>query len=235
MSRPRLDLWAIEAALRAVQRDFARINASLETPRDPLTDPVVENMLAGYEYLDHLLGQEINPFASGNSAHLLKLNLLVLHGPCAVTRGNECARQCEATEQRFYDDANLGGIRGFMNYLADHKNDGTWRLAAGAYMQVLSEPQMFIEGNHRTGALIASALLCRQGRPPFVLTVENAKAFFDPSSLIKGCRKRSLKALLEMPKLKKRLAQLLHDQADRRFLAGPVPRPDLVAAASAAI
>jgi hypothetical protein len=233
VSRPRLDLWAIEASLREVQRDFMRINASLATPRDQLSDWVLDNLLAGYAYLDSLLEQEINPLARGNSGHLLKLNLLVLHGACVTSRGDECARQREATERRFYDDANLGGIRAFMNYLADHKDDGTWRLAAGAYMQVLSEPQMFIEGNHRTGALIASALLCRHGRPPFVLTVENAKAYFDPSSLVKSCRKRSLKALVEMPKLRKRLAHLLEDQADRRFLAGRAARPAMVAARAA--
>lgn len=225
MSPPRLDLCAIEASLREVQRDFDRINATLETHRDPLSDRVVENLLAGYTYLGELLAQDLNPFARGNSRHLLKLNFLVLYGVCKRA-DEDCTRQCEETERRFYDDANLGGVRAFMNYLADHKGDTDWRLAAGAYIQVLSAPQMFVEGNHRTGALIASALLCRHGRPPFVLTPRNAKAYFDPSSLVKSCRKHSLKALIEIPQLRKRLARLLEEQSERQFLCGPVrPRP----------
>src|SRR5262249_14099516 len=50
----RLDLSAIEAALRRVQREFARINEQLRPPRDPLADDVVNNMVAGYELVDHL-------------------------------------------------------------------------------------------------------------------------------------------------------------------------------------
>jgi hypothetical protein len=48
----------------------------------------------------------------------------------------------------------------------------------------VSEPQLLIEGNHRTGALVLSYILAREGRPPFVLTAENAKAYLDPSTLI---------------------------------------------------
>ena len=55
------------------------------------------------------------------------------------------------------------------------------------------------------------------GQAPFVLTVRNAKAYFDPSSLVKGCRKRSLRALREIPKLRKRLAKLIEDDADQGF------------------
>ena len=80
MPKTRLDLSAIEASLRAVQRDFARINASLDTPRDPLRDVVVDNLLAGYEYVGSLLAADIDPLARGNSKHLLQLNLLVLCG-----------------------------------------------------------------------------------------------------------------------------------------------------------
>jgi hypothetical protein len=62
------------------------------------------------------------------------------------------------------------------------------------------------------------------------LTVENAKAYFDPSALIKGVKKRGVAALIRLPKLKKRFAKLLKEQADDRFLARPhrvVPPLDL--------
>jgi len=45
--------------------------------------------------------------------------------------------------------------------------------------------------SHRTGVLVMSYILAREGRPPFVLTVENAKAYFDPSTLIIKTRKHS--------------------------------------------
>lgn len=217
MSKTKLDLKAIEKSLRDVQRDFDRINATLDTPRDPLSDRVLENLLAGYRYLSGLLEKNVDPFGRGSSQHLLKLNFLVLFGDCDPS-STECEKQLALTERRFYDDASFGGIRAFMNYLADHKDDGVWRLAAGAYIQILSEPQMFIEGNHRSGALIMSALLCRKGKPPFVLTPNNAKQYFDPSSLVKSCRKHSLRALVSIPKLRKRLANLLAEQADCQFL-----------------
>ncbi len=218
MAKPRLNLPEIESSLRAVQRDFARINATLDSPRDPLRDEVLDNLLAGYEYVDALLAAEVDPFALGNSKHLLQLNYLVLCGTRDLVY-EECARHVRETEQRYYDDTNPGGARAFMNAMADQRGKGVWRRAAGAYIQMLSAPQLFIEGNHRTGALVMSCLLCREGHPPFVLTVGNAKAYFDPSTVVKGCRKRSLHALMAIPKLRKCLAKLIEKEADRRFLA----------------
>ncbi len=217
MSKSRLDLPAIETSLRAVQRDFPRINASLNTPRDPLRDVVVENLLAGYEFVDSLLAADIDPLARGNSRHLLQLNCLVLCGTNEMAY-EDCARHAQETEQRFYDDTNPGGVRALMNYLADHKKDRVCRRAAGVFIQMLSAPQLFIEGNHRTGALVMSYLLCREGRPPFVLSVSNAKAFFDPASLVKGCRKHSLTSLMEIPKLRKRFAAFIEKEGDRRSM-----------------
>jgi hypothetical protein len=49
-----------------------------------------------------------------------------------------------------------------------------WKRAAGVYVRTLSEPELFIEGNHRSGALVMSYILAREGYPPFVLTAENA-------------------------------------------------------------
>lgn len=217
MSQTQLNLVAIEASLRSVQGHFDRINASLESPRDPLRDEVLSNLLSGYAYLNRILAADIDPFAPGQSRHLLRLNYLVLFGTCAVPDG-ECALQFRETERRFYDDTNPGGLRALMNYLADHRGEAIWRLAAGIYLRILSQPQLFIEGNHRTGALAMSYLLASQGQPPFVLTAHNAKAYFDPSSLAKTCRKGSLHGFLKMPRLRRCLAELIREDADLRFL-----------------
>ena len=89
-----------------------------------------------------------------------------------------------------------------------------WRRAAGVYIYILSEPQLFIEGNHRTGALVLSYILAREGRPPFVLTAENAKAYLDPSTLITETRKHSLRAF-RIPKIKRYFAKFLKEQSDQ--------------------
>ena len=93
-----------------------------------------------------------------------------------------------------------------------------WRRAAGVYVRILSEPQLYIEGNHRCGALIMSYLLAREGKPPFVLTVDNAKAYFDPSTLINATRKTSFALLFKLPHLAQSFAQFLKEQADYRYL-----------------
>jgi hypothetical protein len=97
---------------------------------------------------------------------------------------------------------------------------------------MLSEPELFIEGNHRTGALVMSYILARDGRPPFVLTAANAKAYLDPSTLITETRKHSFVAVFKLPKIKRYFAEFLKEQADRKYLmATPAeraaPRPSV--------
>jgi hypothetical protein len=207
----RLDLVAIERSLRAVQRNFEQINRRLETPRDPLSDQVIEHMLSGYRQVDSLLAEGVDPFALGNSRAVLELNFFVI---CGNDRGlrEECAPALSATEKRFYAKGN-GGFESLAELQALIAGESVWRRAAAAYIQVLSEPQLFIEGNHRTGALIMSWLLAREGKPPFVLSVDNAKAYFDPSSIAKSLRKHSLRMMLSRPKLLKRFAALLKNGA----------------------
>lgn len=212
-----MDLSAVEAALRAVQQDFEALNATLDTPRDPLGDEVVSNLMAGYEYLNSLLCAGVDPLEMGNSRHLLELNNLVLCGTDDLAY-DDCAPHIEETRRRFYDDKSPGSVRALMNYLAEHRSDSPWRRAAGAYVHVLSQPQLFIEGNHRTGSLIMSHILAQAGKPPFVLTVENARAYFNPSSLAKDCHKHSFQMLWQVPKLRKRFASLLKDTANEGFL-----------------
>src|SRR4051794_33683070 len=90
-----------------------------------------------------------------------------------------------------------------------------WALSAKRCLRIVDR----YKGNHRTGALIMSYILARDGKPPFVLSVENAIGYFDPSSVIKGTRKTTFALLFEIPRIKKRFAEFLHGQADRKYLA----------------
>jgi hypothetical protein len=208
MSKPlRLNLIAIEASLRGVQANFAAINETLATPRDPLSDRVLDQMLLGYDFVDWMLSQRIDPFASGQSRHLLELNFLVLCGR-GTARRHECAQQMDATEAHFYSHGD-GGVEALVDWVRGLRGETVWRRAASSYIHILSRPQLYLEGNHRTGALIMSWMLAVEGEPPFVLSVDNAKAYFDPSTLVKNARKHTLSMLLQRPKLVKRFAGLL--------------------------
>ena len=199
-----------------MQASFDAVNATLATPRDPLTEDVLQRLLLGYRYVDRLLADNVDLFAAGNSSCLLEINLLVLCGTDQFTRG-ECGQLIEATEERFYGHHD-GGVGELISWTRMMRAETVWRQAASAYIHILSQPQLFIEGNHRAGSLIMSWILARSGKPPFVLSVNNAKAYFDPSTLAKNARKNTVNMMLKRPKLMKRLADLLEQDAEERYI-----------------
>ena len=190
-----------------------------------MSDDVVRNMVAGYAHVDALVADGIDVFAIGNSRLLLELNTLVLCGPGPGGR-EEYARHRDRTEQHFYGERE-GGIRDLVEWHARHAQDPPLARAAGLYVRMLSRPQLFIEGNHRTGALVMSYVLVRAGRPPFVLTAANALAYFEPSALIRDTHKQRLLMRLRAPRLTRRLAALLAAHADRGHVRSePAPGSD---------
>ena len=217
MRDARIDLSRIERCLRDLQREFPRINTTLASRRDGLDDEVVANLLLGYAYVNRLLEQRVDPFRPGQHAHLLELNTIVLCGADPAER-RRFHRHIEATETHFYETPG-GGIREIMEWWGRHHGEDCWSRAAGVYIHGLSEPQLFIEGNHHTGSLIMSYILVRDGKPPFVVKPDNAKGYFDPSSLIRTTRKHTLLALWQLPKMKKTFAAYLRDHVDKRALA----------------
>lgn len=211
-----LNLDAIAASLRRVQTEFDAINQQLSWQRDPMSDEVIENLLTGYAYVDALVDAGIDVFVMGQHKHLLELNTLVLCGQNPGRRA-EFAAHIEATERRFYEERQ-GGIEDIVEWRSRHRHESVWKLAAGLYVRILSKPQLFIEGNHRTGALVASHVLLWHGLPPFVLTVENALAYFDPSTVIRNTNKLGPLALFRLPGIKKRFARYLQDQPGSGYL-----------------
>ncbi len=199
-----------------MQQDFARINQRLSPPRDPMTDDAVANMVAGYELVDALVTGGVDLFAMGNLKYLLELNTTVLCGTDPVKR-EEYARHRQTTEQRFYEQRH-GGIRDLVEWYEGRSGESPWMRAAGVYVRLLSRPQLFVEGNHRTGALAMSYVLVRENEPPFVLTTENAATYFDPSTVIQDTAKQGLAMLFRSPRLTRRLASFLLEHADRRYL-----------------
>jgi hypothetical protein len=212
----RLNLPVIEATLRRVQREFDGIQQALGTPRDPMSGAVIENVVAGYALLDSLLADGTDVLAPGNLKQLLELNTMVLCGTSAERRA-AYAPHVAATERRFYDDRNAG-IEDLMDWCALHADEPAWMRAAGVYVRVLATPQLFIEGNHRTGALMMSYVLARQGQPPFVLSVDNAVPYFTVSAALREITKGSAATLFRNVAPRRRLADLLAAHSDYRYL-----------------
>jgi hypothetical protein len=216
MGRNRFNLKAIELSLRHVQREFPQINANLRSRRDSMTDEVLDNMMSGYAFVDWAVADDTDLLDPQYVARLLELNHIVLCGRDPNSR-REHRKHIQATAQRFYtqDEFNIDDI---LRWYREHTYESAWKRAAGVYVRILSQPQLYIEGNHRTGALIMSYILGRDGKAPFVLTVENALAYFDPSSLIKETNKTPTTLLMKLPRMKKRFARFLEAQADGQYL-----------------
>jgi len=212
----RLDLATIRRSLEAVLSAFDRINVGLDAQRDPMSEQVVGNMVEAYAYVDRLVAEDVDLFTYGHLRRLLDLNAIVL---CGTDPGRRTAydEHLQATEKRFFDEEGAG-IQDLMEWYAAHRDGSPWKRAAGVFVRILSKPQLFIEGNHRSGALVMSYLLLREGLPPFVLSPDNAAAFFNPSTLIRNTPKRSIKMLYRLPKIKKRFAAFLEAQADPAYL-----------------
>ena len=210
-AKSRLNLQSIEASLREVQREYPRISQALGFSREWMGGEVVENLLSGYALVNQLLASNTQLFALGSSAHLLELNTRVLCGTDEQKR-REYDKHITATDRYFYGRPD-GGIQDLMEWYALHRHETVWRRAAGIYIRIVSEPQVFIEGNDRTGTLVMSYILAREGQPPFVLSPANAKAYFDASALIKRLPRNGLGSLFRLPRLKAGMANFLKDQA----------------------
>ncbi|MBD8614173.1 hypothetical protein IFT69_10620 [Pseudomonas putida] len=207
----RLDLPAIERALREVQSRFAQLSEHFTEQRDPLTDEVVENVLAGYALVDEYVAEGVDLFDLQQVNLMLEINATVLCGRDPARRV-EFAQHLIATEEHFFNNTE-GGIKDLYNWYCTYRSESVWKRAAGVYVRILSKPQLFIEGNNRTGSLIVSYLLIRAGLPPFVLSLDNAQGYFNPSSVIRNSAKHGVKALYELPKIKKKYAAFLEEQA----------------------
>jgi hypothetical protein len=179
-----------------------------------------------------MLARRIDLFAPGYSHLFLELNALVLCGDDAAVREEAC-RHLKASERRFYDSEPPGGIRDVVEWHASHKRQAPRLRAAGVYIRILSEPELFIEGNHRTGVLVMSYILAGNGLPPFVLSPANASEFGLLSTGFAAKRKTGPCLALQMPWLKRRFANFLARHADPAYLLPSATDPPLDAPANA--
>jgi len=214
----RLNLSAVDESLRQVEAHWNQIDDDLDRKKigrkdTPFTAVVRERMMAAYSYLDSLLAQQIVPFSSDGIPEMLQLNLKVHYGNDTALM-KEYHLAIKATAEKFRKQ-----IIPVEHWYRQHRMDHPLKIAAEIYVAILGSPQLFIEGNHRTGSLIASWINMCAGYPPFVLSPENAIAYFQPSSEIKHFgNKTTWKGKSRLPKYRKSFRAFWESHIDNKFV-----------------
>ena len=217
-TRARLDLERIRAALDDFARAIPALNRELDAALAPLAPASRDALVAAYAELDRLHALGVDLLAPGESRRLLALNRIVLHG----ARGG--ASRHAATERRAaslrYYDAPRGGIGDLVAWYERRRRRPAPRLAAGLYVRLQCSPQLFVEGNHRTGMLLASHVLLRARCPPLVMTPALAAPWFALTPELQRLDRHGARLLFAGPRLTRRAAALIERHVDPRWLVG---------------
>jgi hypothetical protein len=215
----RLNLINVERSLKRVERNWERINDELERKKigrkDTFNADIRDRMMAAYEHFDRLLRNGIEPLSSESIQEACELNNLVHYGSNSRLR-QEYAKAIIANERKY--NRNIGPI---MDWYMKHMRPDPHplKVAAEVYVAVLGHPQLFIEGNHRTGSIISSWISMHHGHPPFVLSPENAIAYFEPSAKIKMFADKSTwKGRFKLPKYRKSFKRFWQEYIDSNYV-----------------
>ncbi len=216
----RLRLDAIDDALKTVEMRWQEIDDELDRrgigrKDTPFTDTLRLRMMSAYNELDRLLAQQMEPFSLPSIAEMLLLNERVHYGTDTRLQAEYTSAR-EATSEKFHQH-----IWPIQIWYERHlqRGDHPLKLAAEIYVSILGYPQLYIEGNHRTGALIADWITVYYGFPPFVLCAENAIAYFAPSAEIKSFGNKSTwRGQFKLPKYRKSFLAFWERHIDGRYL-----------------
>jgi hypothetical protein len=185
--------------------------------KDPFTDFLRGNMLSAYAYPDDLLARQVEPFSNDGIAALLALNNRVHYGTDEALMA-EFGSAIAANADKFY--ANIGPVKACYTRHA-RRGDHPYKLAAEACVSILGQPRLFIEGNHRAGALIASWISLDAGHAPFVLSVHNAVAYFASSAQIKRFADRSSwRGSARLPKYRTSFREFWEHHVEDKYRVG---------------
>jgi hypothetical protein len=208
------NLREIEHSLLEFQQAFPTINEGLAIRREDLTPQMAANIVEAYRFLNTLLQKEMDLFTPAGLHALLELNHIVLCGVDESTRQEYYAHLQETRRSFIYQ------IREIKDWVMRKRLDSNpWQLATGFYSRALSRPQLFLEGNHRTGNIILNYLLVSKNSPPYIVSVDTARTYLDISGDIKFTENGNhLDTALRMPGHRKRFRTFLRSAVDPRFL-----------------
>lgn len=216
----RLRLEQILSSLKTVETHWTEIDDELDRRgigrKDTPFDAIVKTrMVSAYSYLDDLLRERVPPFSSESIESMLLLNQRVHYGTDRRLL-SEYRKALEATSDKFY--RSIGSLR---EWYERHRKRGKHplKLAAEIYVRILGYPQLYVEGNHRTGSLIANWISVYHGFAPFVLSADNALAYFAPSMEIKSLVDMTTwRGQARIPKYGKAFLHFWEKHIDSRYL-----------------
>jgi hypothetical protein len=220
----KLNLSNVDQSLLGVQNNWQKIDDELDQTKIGRKDtpflPIVRvRMMAAYAHLDALLRNEMEPFSKQSIAEMLELNNLVHFGNDWDLR-MEYHKAIRANQEKFYAQ-----IEPIQKWYDKHMKGEPHplKVAAEIYVAILGHPQLFIEGNHRTGSIISSWISMYHGHPPFVLSVDNAIAYFKPSAEIKKFADKSTwRGRSRLPKYQQCFKEFWEANIDFRYVEGAV-------------
>ena len=180
VARKFFDLEKINENYRLMIDDFDRINSIVYCKRDAFDSAMAQNMLRAYNHINnHVASNHRRTMLSWKE--VLELNLIVHLGVNEETR-REYHKFIQHTEEKF--EQHFPSLMLWYDRHEAHEDD-PYKIAAGLYVRVLAQPQLFVEGNHRTGSLIANYYLLLKLQEPFVMTPDNAVEFLNLASDVK--------------------------------------------------
>lgn len=181
----------------------------------PFDKQLMENMLLGWEHMDYVLRKkDYSLLSKHGQPDMLEVNHCVHYGKDFKLR-QEYKKALNATAEKF-----TGQIPPIEKYYKKtmRKRSKPYEVAAEVFVSIVGMPQLFIEGNHRSGSIIASWVNMVHDRPPFVLTVDNALTFFAPAQVIKKFNKKSAwRSMTKLPKYKANFRNFWKGHCDMRF------------------
>lgn len=209
-----LNIREIEKSLKAFEEHFPKLNQNLTVAREDFTTHSRENILSAYNYMNELLRQGVDIFDRGGLHSMLELNHLVLCGDNHKKR-LEYHEYIMETRARFQ----MRMPKILKIYQEKLKKLTPAELASHVYTRSLSQPQLFIEGNHRTGNVIINFLLISAGAPIFIIDPDNAHDYLELSADIKFTNKEDLGAdIIHFKKYRKDLVKLLEKYTDEKYI-----------------
>ncbi len=208
------DIECAKISLKDFQTHFAEINARLSLHREALTDDLIDNMLKAYAFLNTLVHKEIDLFSLAGLHSMLELNHIVLCGTDPAERF-EYHEHIVETRKRFHEHIEVP--RRWV--LKKKKALSPVALASGFYCRILSQPQLFFEGNHRTGNILLNHMLVTNDHAPFLIDADTAYEYLELSSRIKLSSKKSTgDRFFKHPACEKSFEELLTRHAHERWL-----------------
>ncbi len=214
MGRLRFRLPAIEASLAAFCAAFPAINEKLAMRRELPTADMLSSIVEAYDYVNTLLEKDTPLFDRRELHHLLELNHIVLCGRDPAARQAVWSHLAE-TRKSF--SARIRPIEDFVR--RDMNGKKPYRTATGFYTRMLSRPQLFLEGNHRTGNIVLNYLLAVNGGKPYIVDPDSAVGYLDISGRIKFTEKhKGFETAFMMPGHARDFRDFLKEHGTRDWL-----------------